>query len=164
MIKKFLCIYLLFCLSFTFFACKDSEYSDALSCEELMRAAVEASPTEGGYEPMSEGRLSYSFGDLEYDDCAILVSSASENIDEIGIFHASSADQAEKLHSAAEAYLANLLEEKGAFIASYAPLEVDKLEKAQVNVYGNYVAYAILSQKGRNSFFSAVEGKLCGIS
>ena len=157
MIKRFLSICFALVLLFSFGSCKkDVEYKDNIPCSDIITEAKKAVPTDSGYEAMGQGRVEYVFGSFEYDDCSLLISVATENIDEIGIFHTTSEKKAEELCAEVEKYLDELLEEKGAFIASYAPFELEKLENAQVKVYGNYVAYAILSRDGRDLFFSDI--------
>ena len=160
MIKRYLCICLLSCLALSLFSCNKKEYRDGIACSELMEIGSSAAPSGSGYEPMSTGRLGYAFGETDHDDCAVYVSTATENIDEIGIFHTQSGEKANELSSSIENYLSELLEEKGAFIASYAPTELEKLENSQVRVYGNYVAYAILSRQEQEAFFDAIEDNL----
>ena len=162
MLKKAICLLIALYMSVSLLGCKSNSYLDDLSCAQLISVAKDSVTTESGYEPMSAGRSEYAFGDLKYDDMAILVSVATENIDEIGVFHATSPDAAKEIFTALEGYLAELLEEKGAFIASYAPSELEKLEKAEVRMFGNYVAYAILSREDRSTFFVVLENELKG--
>ena len=158
MIKRFLGVCFALALLFSFCSCqKKTDYKDDIPCSEAITEAKKEVPTNSGYETMGQGRAEYAFGASEYDDCALLVSVATENIDEIGIFHATSEKEAKELRAAVEKYLEDLLEEKGAFIASYAPLELEKLENAQVKSYGNYITYAILSKERQKLFFDAVE-------
>ena len=160
MLKKAIYLLLILCLSVSLFGCKSNDYADDLPCSQLISIAETCAHTESGYEPMGTGRSDYAFGTLGHDDCALLVSSATENIDEIGIFHAPSPDAAKEISTALEVYLDGLLEEKGTFIASYAPYELEKLENAEVRRFGNYVAYAILSRQSQNAFFSALDTAL----
>ena len=80
----------------------------------------------------------------------------------MGIFHAPNEGDAKKLKEITQRYLDGLLEEKGAFIGSYAPKELEKLENAEARIFGNYVAYAILSEDDRKLFFDTIEAKLKG--
>ena len=160
MLKKAIYLLLILCLSVSLLGCKSNSYLDDLSCAQLISVAKDSVTTESGYEPMSAGRSEYAFGDLKYDDMAIIVSIATENIDEIGVFHATSPDAAKEISTALEVYLDGLLEEKGTFIASYAPYELEKLENAEVRMFGNYVAYAILSRDGRSAVFMTLEGEI----
>ena len=76
--------------------------------------------------------------------------------------HALVLTQAEyqELKKLTEEYLETMKNDQHAFIASYAPEELPKLERAEVRVFGNYVAYAILSDEDRTLFFDTVEKKL----
>ena len=73
------------------------------------------------------------------------------------IFHAADSEATEELSALAEEYLKSYREEKEAFIASYAPKELEKIKNAEVRVFGNYVAYAILSADDGRIFFDTVE-------
>ena len=161
MIKRFFGVCFSIFLIISAFSCTEKkEYSDGIPCDSLLAIGADAAATASGYEAMSKSRSEYAFDSLTCDEYAVFVSIATENIDEIGVFHASTPEASQKLRIDIEKYISDLLEEKGAFIASYAPAELEKLEKAQVRIYGNYVAYAILSRDGREAFFTSIENTL----
>ena len=66
----------------------------------------------------------------------------------------------EEIRDLAEDYLEDLLEEQSAFIASYAPEELPKLEGAEVRTFGNYTVYAIADDRDRALIFETVEKAL----
>ena len=78
----------------------------------------------------------------------------------MGVLHAPDRNSAKKLCALTEEYLKALYDDKRAFIESYAPNEIPKLEDAEARIYGNYVAYAILSDSDRELFFDTVEKTL----
>ena len=145
-------------LLFSLFGCSgDTSYSDSVPCDEILDKVEEQLPVSLGYESYGADYTEYYFKDLsDCEDLSVRYSTLSENLNEFGIFHARDKNGVDGLCEEAESYLETLLKEKGAFIASYAPDELSKLEDAEVRTYGNYVAYAILSKDDRALFFEAV--------
>ena len=141
------------------FGCqKKTDYRDDLSCSEILDEAQKQLPVDMGYKSLGGEHIKYNFDNTELDDDHSFLSSvASENINEMGIFHAPDESAKKELLSLTEKYLKNNLDENEAFIASYAPEELEKLKKAEVRDFGNYVAYAILSKDDRALFFDTVE-------
>jgi len=160
--KRLICFIFIISLSLSYVACmKSSEYADDIPCAQLLDSAEEQIPIDLGYESFGGDHIKYNFEDTELDDDhALRYSVASEDINEIGVFHAPDEASRDRLYEITENYLKSLLEEKGAFIASYAPKELEKLENAEARIYGNYVAYAILSADDREMFFETLENVL----
>ncbi len=160
--KRILSITLIFILSVSLIACqKNREYSDDIPCAELLDTAEEQIPVDMGYESFGGDHVKFYFENTDLDDDrALRYSTASENINEFGIFHAPDKDAAKELYGLTEKYLDGLLEEKGEFVGSYAPRELEKLTGAEVKAFGNYVAYAVLSEDDRQIFFDTVEKML----
>lgn len=157
--KKIICFALILSATLALIACsRKGEYRNDISCSELLDEAEAQIPVDMGYESLGKDHIKYNFGNTELDDDhAFRHSVASEDINEIGIFHAPDGEARDELQELTENYLRGLLEEKGAFIASYAPKELEKLENAEVKTFGNYVAYAVLSKDERILFFDTVE-------
>lgn len=160
--KKILSFILCIILSLSLFACGEKKgYKDDVSCAEILDTAEEQIPIDGGYGELGGSHIKYNFADTELDDDhAFRHSKLSEDINEFGIFHAPDEKAKRELKELTENYLAQLLEEKGEFISSYAPKELEKLKNAETRVIGNYVAYAILSKDDRALFFDTVEKML----
>lgn len=140
---------------------KEKDYVDDLPCSEIADTVEEQIPVDFGYETFGGEHLRYYFEDTKvHDDACLRYTVRSEDIGEFGIFHAPDEESRKELERLCEEYLKILREEKTAFIESYAPEEVPKLERAEVRSFGNYVAYAILSDDDRELFFETVEKKL----
>ena len=140
---------------------KGKDYVDDLPCSEIADTVEEQIPVDFGYETFGGEHLRYYFEDTKvHDDACLRYTVRSEDIGEFGIFHAPDEESRKELERLCEEYLKTLREEKTAFIESYAPEEVPKLERAEVRSFGNYVAYAILSDDDRELFFETVEKKL----
>ena len=140
---------------------KEKDYVDDLPCSEIADTVEEQLPVDFGYETFGGEHLRYYFEDTKtHDDACLRYTVRSEDIGEFGIFHTPNEESRKEIEELCEKYLETLREEKTAFIESYAPEELPKLERAEVRTFGNYVAYAILSDDDRKLFFETVEKKL----
>lgn len=157
--KKISLFFLLFALCLSLFACAEAkEYRNDYNCAKLLGDASEQLPIELGYKDLGGEHIKYNFDATELDDDhAFLASVSSSDINEFGVFHAPTEDARQRLLELTEKYLDNSLEEKEAFIASYAPEELEKLKNAEARCFGNYVTYAILSKEDKELFFDTVE-------
>ena len=161
--KKQRAIALSLLLALMLCACKAKEktYTDDLSCAELMDTVEEQIPTDFGYESYGGEHLRYYFEDTKrHDDVCLRYTARSEDIGEVGIFHTPDEASRAEIERLCKNYLATLREEKTAFIESYAPEEVPKLNSAEVRSFGNYTVYAILSDADRALVFDTVEKQL----
>lgn len=149
---------LIACILLTGCSKKEKGYADDVPCSELMDSVEDQIPVNFGYETFGGEHIQFYFEDTELpDDLCLRYSALSEDINEVGIFHASTEEDRKKIEALSEDYLKNLLEEKRAFIASYAPEELPKLENAEVRSFGNYTVYAILDDDDRELVFETVE-------
>ena len=160
--KKIHVLSLILALCCLLFACaKASAYANDVPCAELADRATDQIPVNFGYETYGGEHIRYYFDDTELpDDVCLRYSVLSEDINEVGIFHAPNEEAKAELVRLCEDYLARLLDEESAFIASYAPKELSKLEHAEVKSFGNYVVYAILDDDDRELVFETVEKEL----
>lgn len=157
--KKFFLFISLFALTLSFFGCANAkEYRNDYNCAKLIGEASEQLPIDLGYKNLGGEHIKYNFAATELDDDhAFLASVSSTDINEFGVFHAPTEEARQALFELVEKYLENYLEEKEAFIASYAPAELEKLKNAEARCFGSYVTYAILSKEDREIFFDTVE-------
>ncbi len=159
--KRFLIFLLVIVTLLSSCAKKEKEYADDVPCAEIADTVEEQLPVDFGYETFGGEHLRYYFEDTKrHDDACLRYTVRSEDIGEFGIFHTPDEESRKEIKELCEDYLETLREEKTAFIESYAPEEVPKLEHAEVRSFGNYVAYAILSDNDRELFFETVEKKL----
>ena len=159
--KKIIIIAAIAVLAAFLIGCAKKDYKDDASCSDVIGAAEKNAPVELGYESFDQSHVRFLFDDIElYDSFEFRYSTLSENINEFGIFHAVDEKACNELYEDVEEYLDELYEDKKAFISSYAPDELPKLERAQVKKFGNYVAYAILSDEERDAFFNSVKSAL----
>lgn len=140
---------------------KETSYTDDLSCAEIMDAVEDQIPVNFGYETFGGDHMRYYFEETPLpDDHCLRYSVMNDDINEVGIFHSPDGKSEEEVFRLTEAYLATLREEKQAFIGSYAPEELPKLNDAEVRRFGNYTVYAILSEEDRKLVFETVEKML----
>ncbi|MBO5415418.1 MAG: DUF4358 domain-containing protein [Clostridia bacterium] len=145
-------------LSLLLCSCSSKGYCDDASCSELSSAAKDALGMEQEYAGHGEEYLEYFFEDDTYhDDFSIIYTVDANNIDEIGIFHAPDAHSADELYEDAVDYIEDMRKENRAFIGSYAPEELPKLDGAKVRIFGNYVVYVIAEPDQIDSALDAIE-------
>ena len=158
--KKAIVLLTIFAFLFSFGCSKSEKYRSDISAEEIIKGAPLSKRSAETYDMYDKDFLDFFFGDLSTSDCAVLYSSPQEDIDEFGVFHAADSSAAAKIYEDVSNYISEMKESQRAFIESYAAAELPKLDAAEVRVYGNYVAYAILSPEDMSDFFKHVENTL----
>ena len=158
--KRTLSIILL-ALIFLLPSCKKKEYQNEVSCYDLCEAIIAAEDDTHEYEAYGEDYVKYFFEDTSlHDDFRIIYSRESEDIDELGIFHADTKQKTDELLHLVEEHISSYQKEQRSFISSYAPEELPKLDNAEIKVFGNYVVYAIMDEDDKKEAFSVIERKL----
>ena len=137
---------------------RESGYSDDVPCSEVCDKIEKQLIVDFGYDSYGEEHLRYYFDDTEeYDDFAVRYSVLSEDINEFGVFHVRDKESRDEVYEMCEEYIEELREDERAFIESYAPKELEKLDGAEVKFFGNYVVYAILDSDGREKLFDTAK-------
>ena len=158
--KKTLCLSLILCMLLSVIACKSTAYSNNVDPEELMEQIARELPSETHYVEADDDYLDiYLPNDEVIREQAIYYATDGNKLDEFGLFHVTDGNE-ERIAAYLEQYLTENYTQNEAFYNSYIPEETPKLKNAEVKTYGNYVAYAILDDEGRNAFFTAVENGL----
>ena len=140
-------------------SCKNEKYRDDISCKELCDAIK--SNTEKEYARYGSDYLSYILKDTSYcNDSSVIYSTDAADIDEFGILHAKNESDAEHLYEMLNEYITEAKTEQRAFIASYAPGELSKLDAASVERFGNYVFYSFADDDGAKKAISAITSAL----
>ena len=158
--KIFIIATLLLCIAL--YACsKVTEYKDDLDTEDILKGAPHSMRSADDYAEYDDDFVEFFFGDMIAErDHTVIYSKEQNDINEVGVFHAESDSNALEIYEKATEYIREMKETQRAFIASYAPEELPKLDSAEVRRYGNYVIYAILSEADSDSFFEHVEDTL----
>lgn len=157
MIKKYTALFLL-CCSVFLSSCAQSKYLDTIPCSTITDTLTEEILGSDMYAEYTENDVSLLFGNNElYDSCSVIYSVSSDDIGEVGIFHATDSDTAKKLLEKAEKYIEDTRDERNSFVRNYMPEELDKLNYADTRQFGNYVVYTILSADESEDIFCAVK-------
>ena len=158
--RIFLVTALLLCLCF--YACsKVAEYRDDVDTSDILKGAPHNVRSADDYAEYDDDFIEFFFGEMQASrDHTLLYSVEQNDINEIGAFHAATEDEALEFYEKTAEYISEMQSTQRAFIASYAPDELPKLDAAEVRRYGNYVVYAILPEADRAAFFSHVENTL----
>jgi len=140
-----------------------TSYRDNVSCKELTEKAVfslfQSKNTE--YSAYTEDELSLFLNIPEtVTNFSVIYSTDVNDIDEIGIFHCVDEKSAKSFSEHLSRYLANERSEQKAFIASYAPREIPKLENSSVKTYGKYVIYTVLNTEDEEKIRTMLENEL----
>lgn len=155
--KSLFCVLLLASAIFLS-SCANKDYADDVKCANIIASVEEILPDTQEYEVFGEEHIKYNFERTETkDDACILYSADSTDINEIGIFHAASESFVAELAEEVENYLQDMRTDQRAFIQSYAPNEISKLDGSRVYVFGNYVVYTILPPHERNDAIEEIE-------
>ena len=160
--RKYMKLFAVICACLLICSCAQKKYRSDVSCRELCDLAQNSIDDGLEYEEYGESHLKYEFGDgaLGADDFCIVYSVKVEDINEIGVFFADGEERVKEIAKDCREYLEDMRENKGAFISSYAPLEMPKLDKAGVRVYGNYVIYAVTDEDLAENAFEEIEKRL----
>ncbi len=137
---------------------KEVAYRDDIPCANLSSELCDEADVSGGYSQYDNDHVAFLFESTTlYDDCSILYSTEVTDINEIGVFHCKNNDDTKSLAETVSKYIRDMQTEQKAFIESYAPREVPKLENAEVRQYGNYVIYLIMSAEDKEDAIEEIE-------
>ncbi len=142
-------------------SCSRVVYADSIKCIDMGEnlKAVLNEKTEYTQFDRSHPDITLDI-DGEYDDFYAVYSTDTSDIDEIGIFHSKSKDDAEDIAEECREYIDDMKENSKSFISSYAPNELPKLENATVRRFGNYVVYTVLDGDTADAVFESIKETL----
>ncbi len=151
----------LFLILTVFSSCKKSvAYVDNIPTKTLV-LELQNELDDDDYLQAEAGYLDDYFDeDAETADYSICFSADGNNLSEFGIWRTGSPKSAQEVSTQVRRYLDESLIKNKSFYDSYIPEETPKLRDAEVRVFGNYVAYAILDKDDRTEFFEKLEEKL----
>ena len=154
---------LLLCLSMCLSAC--SSYRDDVAVNDIATEILNSVSTQGGYTSMDELFLSLEFANpslIESDvsEWMICASNSQTTVDEFGIFHVKEGGDVDAVKAEVWDYVQATQVKLEVFLDMYEPAEKTKLENAQIEVYGNYVVYTILTQEDTTAATKAVKSEL----
>lgn len=136
-------------------SCRKIKYKSDISCKELTDIIETANEKE--YQSYDGDYIEYILEDTSYcNDHSIIYSSEVNDIDELGILKANSENDAKTLYGMLIDYITDAKEGQRAFIASYAPNELPKLDSARVERFGCYIIYSIATPEDSEKAISAI--------
>ena len=137
-------------------ACDRVSYTSDLSCGDVANAVLSRSSKE--FVEYESYYTDYIISDRSlYNDSTILYSIEVNDIDEIGIFRATDKENAKILEQMLCEYIDDMRITERAFIESYAPDELPKLDGATVRRFGNYVVYIIVPTDKRAAVLDTID-------
>lgn len=142
--KKITLFTLVITILLSFTAC-GNKYVDNVSAKDLSAALERGIVTDGGYREADSDFLTFNFdGANRYiiDFRVVLANNSGENANEIGVFRANNEKDAKALAKLCQAYINNKIAH---WNYDYNPDENVKIENADVNVFGAYVIYTVLT-------------------
>ena len=153
-------LFILLCLSLLFTSCGPT-YRDDATCNELCDAVGNALGVSDAYAEYERDHVSEMLAHtVSPEDHNICYAKSAGDVGEFGVFRMKDEKQAREMKAVVLAYLDDMRASQGAFLASYAPQELAKLEQAEVHCFGSYVSYAVLEEAQRETFFDTVESLL----
>ena len=143
-------------------SCSEAQaYREDVRCSTLTGAISSEAKNDADFVEYTNEELSFLFSDLsQCDDYSIIYSISTSDISEIGVFHCPDEESAKNILEIATSYVEDQKINQRAFISSYAPYELEKLDNAEVHNYGRYVVYVILDQKNASLAFDTIENLL----
>lgn len=144
------CLLLVSCSSGT----SEVTYADDVAVSQLSEAVDQAVAMDS-LIAMDENYLknAMQLDPSQFADYTVKLNGMGITIDEYGIFQAKDADSVAEVTQLAEDYLQFRLDN---WMSEYLPEEFPKLEEAQVETYGTYVVYTIMSEETAQLAFDAV--------
>ena len=89
-------------------------------------------------------------------DCRIAYHNEGTNVDQLGVFRVKEGQSVEPVRRMVQTYVDGQAEYLYGFASNYQRDELDKIEGARVEVYGQYVVYTILSSADRTAATEAL--------
>lgn len=151
---------LVFLLIFTLLLCSctaENNYADDVSIKALAQRGIGALTTTTAFNSAEAGYLDDWFTTPDYvRESVIYFASDANNHDQFGIYHVTEGN-AKAMATLLRAYLDDCYEN---FNSLYNPEEMPKIRDAQVEIYGNYVVYAVFNEADRAPFLLAIQNTL----
>ena len=139
-------------------SCSAKQYSGIVECSYITSALQNQVLKGQEYAAYSATDVAFILDDSDdFSSYSVIYSTSSDDIGEIGVFHANSEDEAIELLDDLTEYLYELKDEKSSFVRNYLPDEQRKLDGAKVRRIGNYVAFTVLDDNQSDAIFAEIE-------
>lgn len=157
MFKKMICIALVI-LTLLATACAKEEYKTDIDVDDIAEALMQKTPTESVWIDEDQDFIKEYVTVPEYiKESHIYYAQNTNDLDEFGVFEVEEGKANAVRSMLMQGYLQKLYTENLEWYNSYMPTETPKLRDAEVRVFGNCVAYAVLSPENRKAFFDECE-------
>lgn len=151
-------ILMLLCVVSVLTACQKEEFKNDIAPKEIADALREKTPTESAWIGEDQHFIEEYVDFSDYvKERQVYYAQNTNDLDEFGIFLVEKGQEKAVRSLLSQGYLQKRYNENREWYDSYMPTETPKLRDAEVRVYGNYVAYAILSPERRTAFFTEFE-------
>ncbi len=151
---------LVFQLLITLLLCSCAEktnYVDDVSVKALSQKGIAALSVRREFTTAEKGYLDDWFTTPDYvRDSVISFATDANNHDQFGIYHVTEGN-AKAMSALLRAYLDDCYEN---YNSLYNPEEMPKIRDAQVEIYGNYVVYAVFDEADRTALLTAIQNAL----
>ena len=133
-------------------------YQKDIDAKAIADALCEKTPTESKWIDNDQTFIKeYISVDEKVKESYVYYAQNTNDLDEFGIFEVGEGKAQEVRNQLLNGYLKKKYSENLEWYNSYMPTETPKLRDAEVRVFGNCVAYAVLSQENRKAFFDECE-------
>ena len=154
-------ILIFLCITCLLTACNQKEeesYPKEINTKEVAAALCKKTPTASAWVGEDQNFIEEYVTIPEYvKDSQVYYAQNTNDLDEFGIFWVEEGQAKAARSLLLQGYLQKRYTENREWYDSYMPTETPKLRDAEVRIYGNCVAYAVLSPEKRKSFFSECE-------
>lgn len=151
-------IFMLLCTVFILTACAKAEYQKDVKVKEIATILCEKISPASAWVGEDEEVIEEYVPVPDYvKESQIYYAQNTNDLDEFGILWVEEGQAKAVKSLLMHGYLEKRYTENREWYDSYMPNETPKLRDAEVRVYGNCVAYAILSPERRTAFFSECE-------
>ncbi len=152
-------ILILLCAVCLLAACnKEEGYKKEINTKEIATALSQKTSTASAWINEDQDFIEEYVDIPEYvKESSIYYAQNTNDLDEFGIFWVEEGKEKAVRSLLTQGYLQKRYTENQEWYNSYMPTETPKLRDAEVRIYGNCVAYAILSPERRTAFFSECE-------
>ncbi len=148
----------LLCAIFILSSCGKEEYKKDIDTKELAETLSQKTPTESAWVDEDQNFIEEYVQVPEYvKESYVYYAQNTNDLDEFGVFLVEEGKESAVRSLLTQGYLRKRYNDNLDWYNSYMPTETPKLRDAEVRVYGNCVAYAVLSPERRTAFFDECE-------
>ena len=151
-------ILMLLCVTYVLTGCTKEEYKTDIDTKELAAELSQKTPTDSAWIDEDQAFIEeYITMPESVKESHVYYAQNTNDLDEFGVFLVEEGQAKVVRSMLAQGYLQKRYNENREWYDSYMPAETPKLRDAEVRVYGNCVAYAVLSPERRTEFFKECE-------